>query len=446
MRIGLFDLNSGAGAICLSGKGNEFIDQPINRCPAQQIVSPAHSQKVGNIAPPGCMRPHLRVGQSQFPGIFEFAHGARFSFCLLADVIMPHRFVFPDCRRFMAHHPVKVSNNNFRALILSLGLATVSFAQVLVSASPQDTLPAPTGNVNDFAEAIDPATRERLEAVLQNLKSRTGIDLIVAVVKTTGGEDPYDYSLRLANDWKVGPRASGKTLLLVIATDNGQFFTQFSRAAQTALPDGLIGEMGRRMRPRFEVRDYNNGLLSGIQTFATTLGEAHHFTFADLDTKGGDVVIARTRPRTVESPVVVSDTPAESPSPETLPAATPSEAPEQTPAPTPVAEATPMAEPSPVIETTPTPSETPTPAMTPEAPSPEVTPDPEAAPVETPSATPAVAEASPLPSESPTTEVAKNTPARPSRSPVPTRPDPEGEKEKVDGVRQGKQDGIGKRR
>lgn len=332
----------------------------------------------------------------------------------------------------MAHHPVKVSNNNFRALILSLGLATVSFAQVLVSASPQDTLPAPTGNVNDFAEAIDPATRERLEAVLQNLKSRTGIDLIVAVVKTTGGEDPYDYSLRLANDWKVGPRASGKTLLLVIATDNGQFFTQFSRAAQTALPDGLIGEMGRRMRPRFEVRDYNNGLLSGIQTFATTLGEAHHFTFADLDTKGGDVVIARTRPRTVESPVVVSDTPAESPSPETLPAATPSEAPEQTPAPTPVAEATPMAEPSPVIETTPTPSETPTPAMTPEAPSPEVTPDPEAAPVETPSATPAVAEASPLPSESPTTEVAKNTPARPSRSPVPTRPDPEGEKEKVE--------------
>src|SRR6185436_3536332 len=152
---------------------------------------------------------------------------------------------FPDyVAVLMTYRPMKVSKTNSRALILVLLRVASAFGQTLFRASAQDTLPAPTANINEYAEVLDPATKQRLDTVLQNLKTRTDIDLVIAVVKTAGGADMYDYSLRLANEWKIGARASArKTLLMVIASDNGQLFTQFSRAAQTALPDGLVGEM-----------------------------------------------------------------------------------------------------------------------------------------------------------------------------------------------------------
>jgi hypothetical protein len=49
-------------------------------------------------------------------------------------------------------------------------------------------------------------------------------------------------------------------VLLVIAADTGKFFTQVTKLARADLPDGLIGEMGQRMRQRLRapvtVRDW----------------------------------------------------------------------------------------------------------------------------------------------------------------------------------------------
>lgn len=321
---------------------------------------------------------------------------------------------------------MKVSKNNPRAFTLSLILVSVSLAQVFASVSAQEKLPPPIGNINDFAEVVDSGTKERLETILQNLKTRTDIDLVIALVKTAGTEDLYDYSLRVANEWKVGSRTSPrKTLLLVIATDNGRFFTQFSRAAQTVLPDGLVGEMGRRMQPKFETRDFSSGLLAGVQTFVNSVGEQHNLTFAQLDSKGGEVAVARTRPRTVERKATPSDspTPTASTSPEIVASPTPSETPTETPSATPA------------VEATPSPSESPTPLPT-IAPAAESTPTPIASPVESPAETPSVPEASPQPSESPApAEIAKSAPtraARPMRSPAATRANPEDEKEEVE--------------
>lgn len=336
-----------------------------------------------------------------------------FPFAFIEMLSCPTVSIFPDFVAVpMTNLSNRVSKNNPRALILAALLAAVSLAQVFASAAAQDKLPAPSGNINDFAEVIDPATKQRLNAVLQSLKTRTDIDLVIAVVKTPGAADMYDYSLRVANEWQVGTRTSPrKTLVMVIAADTGQFFTQFSRAAQIALPDGLVGEMGRRMRPKFEARDFSGGLVTGVQAFVNGIGEQHNFTFAQLDLAAGDVAVAQTRPRTVQS-----SSPADTPTPvreETPLRIEASPTPAETPSGTPVSEATA----TPEATVTPTESTTPSPTIT----------EP---PVAEPSAMP-----SGMPSESPSpSQVAKNSPsrpARPTRSPVPT-PDPEDEKEEVE--------------
>ena len=163
-------------------------------------------------------------------------------------------------------------------------------------------LPQPVRYVNDFGEAIDGSTKQRLETILANLKERTGIEFLVATVKTAGAEDIYDYSLRVANEWNVGSKSPRKALVLVIAIDTGKFFTQFSGHVQADLPDGLVGEMGRRMRPKFESGGYSQGLLTGIETFINILGERNNFTFESLDQKSAENLVAQTRPRVVNAP------------------------------------------------------------------------------------------------------------------------------------------------
>src|SRR2546430_8684596 len=99
---------------------------------------------------------------------------------------------------------------NHRVIIFAT-LAAILFAASMAHprAQVQDKrLPKRTGHINDFAEVLDAATKERLEAILEKLKAKTHFDFVVAAVKSTGGADLYDYYLAGADDWRGGGTAS----------------------------------------------------------------------------------------------------------------------------------------------------------------------------------------------------------------------------------------------
>src|SRR6185436_8802120 len=130
-------------------------------------------------------------------------------------------------------------------------------------------LSKPRQHVNDFAEAVDSSTALRLENVLTNLNDRTGINFVVVTIKTAGQEDLFSLSNSLANQWAIGSAASAdKSVLLFISADTGKFFTLSSGGAERALPYGLVGSMGRRMRVLFDQRNFGGGLETGLKLFA----------------------------------------------------------------------------------------------------------------------------------------------------------------------------------
>ncbi|HMJ25634.1 MAG TPA: TPM domain-containing protein [Pyrinomonadaceae bacterium] len=331
-------------------------------------------------------------------------------------------------------------NQRAIVLILILSLAALCSFGAGTGVSAQAKLPKPNGHINDFGEVVDAATRDRLEKILENLKERSGIDFVVVTVKSAGTEDLYDYSLRIANDWNLGaPAGANRSILLVIAADTRTFFTQATRLARRVIPDGLIGNMGLRLRSQIEIAGYSQALVTAIKTFVDGAGELHNFTFADLDQRPAENLIAeQRRPRTVSSPAAQpTETPAPQPSerPATQPIETPKPQPTETPTPEPSPTRAPTVEATPVVAT-PEASGTPVSTATP-APSPiEVvaTPTPMASPQATESP---AAQASPVATATPE-EVAAN-PTRTSRSAVPDRKpattapaNPEDEKEAVE--------------
>lgn len=134
-------------------------------------------------------------------------------------------------------------------------------------------LPPPTGHVNDYADVIDQANRQGLETKLRGFKEKTGVEIAVAVVRTTGDRDIFDYSLAVARGWGIGAKTDDNPgALLFIAIDDRKYFTQISKDLEDELPDGVAGSLQRQyLVPEFKKGDYAKGISDTVDAYISTI-------------------------------------------------------------------------------------------------------------------------------------------------------------------------------
>ena len=185
---------------------------------------------------------------------------------------------------YLAIIPAMASLKN-RLRLLSMCAALCLLCGSVDALGQAVQLPAQTGNaVNDFAGVIDSATRNRLETILINLKSRADIEFAVITVPTTGELPAFDYTLKLAREWGIGPAGGEqKGLILLVAVNDRKYQIQASRHLQGDLPDGLVGEIGRRMRDPFRAGDYSGGIATAVESIVATLAEKRGFNIDGID-------------------------------------------------------------------------------------------------------------------------------------------------------------------
>lgn len=155
-------------------------------------------------------------------------------------------------------------------------------AQEIQSPVPQPNPPAP---VVDTAGVIDDATEQRLNNILKNLSENktANAEFGVVTIRTTGGQEIFDYSLAIMRGWGIGSSEKGG-LLLVVAVDDRKYFTQVSRHLEGDLPDGLVGQIQReRLVPLFKQGNYNQGISDTVEAYVATLAEKRGFSLEGID-------------------------------------------------------------------------------------------------------------------------------------------------------------------
>lgn len=108
---------------------------------------------------------------------------------------------------------------------------------------------------------MDEASRARLEAFLDQVKQKTGVQFAVLTLQSTAPLDPIQYKTEAYQRWFQGNSTS---LLLLVALDERKIAFETGYDLEGILPDGLEARVIRdEMTPRFRAGDVAGGITAG---------------------------------------------------------------------------------------------------------------------------------------------------------------------------------------
>ena len=135
--------------------------------------------------------------------------------------------------------------------------------------APEPTVPQPLGYVSDYVGVIDPGIRQRIEALVRELRDKTGAEIAVVIVRSTKPLTAFDYAMKIAESWRPGDRRKDNGVVFLVAVDDRELFILTGYGVEGILPDGRVGEIRDRwIVPAFRRGDYSAGVWLAVQEMA----------------------------------------------------------------------------------------------------------------------------------------------------------------------------------
>jgi uncharacterized protein len=149
--------------------------------------------------------------------------------------------------------------NAARASLLALLLCWASAAVADVAVPPL------TGRVVDQTGTLSSGDIDSLTQTLKALELRKGSQVAVLIVPTTQPETIEQFSIRVAEAWKIGRKKIDDGALLVVAKDDRKLRIEVGYGLEGALTDvtakRIIDEI---ITPKFRSGDFAGGISAGI--------------------------------------------------------------------------------------------------------------------------------------------------------------------------------------
>jgi uncharacterized protein len=151
------------------------------------------------------------------------------------------------------------------AVALALLMCTAAIAAAL-------SYPQLTGRVVDQAGIISPVVQSSIEAKLADLEAKSGIQLVVATVRTLEGQEIEPYANGLFRTWKLGQKEKNNGVLLLVAPKEHRVRIEVGYGLEGTLTDALSKVIiTNAMTPRFKAGDYSGGIVRGVEDIITVL-------------------------------------------------------------------------------------------------------------------------------------------------------------------------------
>lgn len=136
-------------------------------------------------------------------------------------------------------------------------------------------VPPLTGRVNDHAALLSPETRTALEQKLAGFERDQSTQIVVLTIPSLQGDDIDQFTIRVADSWKIGQKGKDNGVLLVLARTERKVRIEVGMGLQGVLPDITTSRIIReRMRPYLKSNDFDRGITAGVEgIMSATRGE-----------------------------------------------------------------------------------------------------------------------------------------------------------------------------
>jgi len=133
-------------------------------------------------------------------------------------------------------------------------------------------VPALTARVNDYAGILSPATRQQLESVLASLEQEESTQLAVLIINSLEGENLEEFSLKVAEKWKLGQKGQDNGALLLIAKDDRKLRIEVGYGLEGVLTDLTSGRIIRDIiTPQFRNGHFDQGVIDGVSAMISAV-------------------------------------------------------------------------------------------------------------------------------------------------------------------------------
>jgi uncharacterized protein len=150
-------------------------------------------------------------------------------------------------------------------LALLLGWVFPALTASLAPALANVAVPPLVGRIVDQTGTLSSGDVATLNQTLRNFEARKGSQIAVLIVPTTDGEAIEQFSLRVAETWKIGRKKIDDGALIVVAKNDRHLRIEVGYGLEGALTDvtskRIIDEV---ITPKFKSGDFAGGVSAGV--------------------------------------------------------------------------------------------------------------------------------------------------------------------------------------
>jgi uncharacterized protein len=147
-----------------------------------------------------------------------------------------------------------------RLLVLALLLCAAAVAQAALPIPK-----APGGRINDYAGVLSAEDRARLEDRLRAREQGSSNQVVVAIFRSLQGESLEDYSIRLAQAWRIGQKGLDNGVIFLVFTEDRKMRLEVGYGLESKLTDAISSQILRQaVAPRFREGKIADGIAAGL--------------------------------------------------------------------------------------------------------------------------------------------------------------------------------------
>ncbi len=125
--------------------------------------------------------------------------------------------------------------------------------------------PPPHRRINDYAGVLSPAQRDALERALADRERTSSNQIVVAVFRSLEGESLEDFSIRLAQAWRVGQKGLDNGVIFLVFVDDRKMRIEVGYGLEGMLTDAITSSILRDVvATRFREGKLADGIGAGL--------------------------------------------------------------------------------------------------------------------------------------------------------------------------------------